>query len=223
MQPRAAGLPDFAAARERMIAHHIAGRGIHDPAVLNAFREVPRELFVAEADAASAYDDMPLPIESDQTISQPYIVALMIVAAGVRPGQRVLEVGAGSGYAAALMGRIAAQVVAIERYAELARLAAARMARLGYHNVEVRHGDGALGAPDAAPFDAILLAAAGIEVPHALLGQLAVGGRLVMPLGGVDQVQQLIRVERRADGSFAHEDLGAVRFVPLLPGTENDP
>lgn len=215
-------MPDFAEQRERMIERHIAGRGIADAHILQAFRDVPRELFVAESDQASAYDDVPLPIAAEQTISQPYIVALMMTAAGLRRGDHVLEVGAGSGYAAAVMSRIAETVVAVERHAELVRLAAARMDRLGYCNVRVLHGDGVLGLPEAAPFDAILLAAAAREVPQALLDQLRPGGVLIMPLGGPDEVQQLIRMKRREGGSFAQEDLGAVRFVPLLPGISGD-
>jgi len=211
-------LPDFAAARERMVARHIAGRGLADPALLAAFRAVPRELFVAEADAAYAYDDSPLPIPAEQTISQPYIVALMIHLARVRPGQRVLEVGAGSGYAAAVLGRIAGTVVAVERHAELATLAAERLERLGYANVRVVHGDGAQGVPEAAPFDAIILSAAASEVPAALPGQLRRGGALVMPLGAPNDVQRLVRITRVEEGGFDREELGAVRFVPLVAG-----
>jgi protein-L-isoaspartate(D-aspartate) O-methyltransferase len=211
-------LPDFAAARERMVERHIAGRGLTDPLLLEAFREVPRELFVAEGDASSAYDDAPLPIPAEQTISQPYIVALMIHLARVRPVDRVLEVGAGSGYAAAVLSRIAADVVAVERHAQLATLAAERVARLGYDNVSIRHGDGALGVPEAAPFDAIILSAAAAEVPAALPGQLRRGGTLVMPLGRQDEVQRLVRIVRREEGGFDREELGAVRFVPLVAG-----
>jgi protein-L-isoaspartate(D-aspartate) O-methyltransferase len=211
-------LPDFAAARERMIERHIAGRGLTDPLLLAAFRQVPRELFVAERDAAYAYDDGPLPIPAGQTISQPYIVALMIHLARVQPGDRVLEVGAGSGYAAAVLSRIAGEVIAVERHPELARLAAGRVERLGYHNVRILHGDGALGVPEAAPFDAIILSAAAGEVPPALPPQLRRGGALVMPLGGANDVQRLVRITRLAEGGFDREELGAVRFVRLVPG-----
>jgi protein-L-isoaspartate(D-aspartate) O-methyltransferase len=211
-------LPDFSAARERMVERHIAGRGLTDPLLLDAFRAVPRELFVAEQDAACAYDDGPLPIPAEQTISQPYVVALMIHLARVRPGDRVLEVGAGSGYAAALLSRVAGGVVAVERHAELAALAAGRIARLGYDNVSIRHGDGALGVPEAAPFDAIILSAAASEVPPALPGQLRRGGALVMPLGAPEEVQRLVRIVRRDEGGFNREELGAVRFVPLVGG-----
>lgn len=211
-------MPDFAAARERMVQRHIAARGLTDPALLAAFRAVPRELFVAEQDAPSAYDDGPLPIPAEQTVSQPYIVALMIHLARVRPGHRVLEVGAGSGYAAALLSRIAGDVVAVERHPELASLAAERLERLGYVNVRVIHGDGALGVPEAAPFDAIILSAASPEVPPALPGQLRHGGVLVMPQGGPQDVQRLVRIVRREKGGLNHEELGAVRFVPLVAG-----
>ncbi len=209
-------LHDLTAARERMIERHIAGRGLTDPLLLDAFRAVPRELFVAEQDAAFAYDDGPLPIPAEQTISQPYIVALMINRARIRPGDRVLEVGAGSGYAAAVISRIAGQVIAVERHEELARLAAGRMARLAYQNVRIVHGDGALGCPDEAPFDAIILSAAATEVPPALPMQLRRGGTLIMPLGPQSEVQQLIGLRREEGGGFTREELGGVRFVPLV-------
>ena len=208
-------MPDFAEARERMVAQQIAGRGLADAALLDAFREVPRELFVAPDLAGEAYEDRPLPIEAGQTISQPYIVAFMIDAARVRPGQRVLEVGAGSGYAAAILGRIADSVVAIERHPELARIASERMERLGYRNVRIVEGDGTLGFAEEAPYDAILAAAAGRDVPEALLDQLAEGGILVMPVGAPSGAQRLVRVRRRG-GRFELEELDAVRFVPLI-------
>jgi protein-L-isoaspartate(D-aspartate) O-methyltransferase len=207
---------DFAAEREEMVRHQIAARGIRDAALLQALREVPREAFVPDHLAAMAYDDSPLPIEAGQTISQPYIVALMIEAAGVSPGGKVLEIGAGSGYAAAVMGRIARQVIAIERHAELAALAEARMERLGYRNVRIVHGDGSRGLPEAAPFDAILAAASGSHVPDALKAQLTVGGVLVMPVGEPGAVQNLVKVTRLGPEQYEQEDLGAVRFVPLI-------
>ena len=174
----------FAEAREAMVARQIVARGIDDPALLAAFRSVPRELFVAPGDAQSAYHDRALPIEAGQTISQPYIVALMIAAAEIGADDRVLEVGAGSGYAAAVVGQIAREVIAIERHAVLAGLAAARIAELGYGKRPDRQGDGTLGWPEAAPFDAILVSAGGDAVPPALIDQLRPGGRLVIPLGG---------------------------------------
>ena len=209
-------MTSFATAREEMVRRQIAGRGLHDPALLDAFRSVPREEFVAAALRPAAYQDRPLPIEADQTISQPYIVALMIDAAGVRPGHHVLEVGAGSGYAAAVIGRIAAKVFAIERHGELAALARKRMERLGYSNVTIIEGDGTLGLPTEAPFDAILVAATGRAVPDALVEQLKVGGRLVMPVGAPWSSQWLVRLVKQADGGIAEERLCAVRFVPLV-------
>ena len=207
---------DFASAREAMVARQIEARGIVNPALGAALRTVPREAFLPDSLAAFAYDDMPLPIEAGQTISQPYIVALMIDAAGVKPGGRVLEIGAGSGYAAAVMERMGAEVVAIERHAELAGLAAERMKRLGYDNVRIVHGDGSAGSPDAAPFDAILAAASGSHVPEELKAQLAIGGALVMPIGEAHMVQRLVRVRRLDRDRYAEDDLGSVRFVPLI-------
>lgn len=207
---------DFAAERERMVQRQIAGRGIRDGRLLDAIRAVPRELFVPEAVRSLAYEDGPLPIEAEQTISQPYIVAAMIEAAEVSPGDRVLEVGAGSGYAAAVMGRIAAQVIAIERHEELADLARERLARLGYGNIRILAGDGSEGLPDEAPFEAILCAASGSHVPDVLLRQLSTGGILVMPVGEPNAVQDLVKVVRRGAEDFERQDLGPVRFVPLI-------
>ena len=207
---------DFAAAREAMVARQIEGRGIANPALSAALRDVPREAFVSQDLAAFAYDDTPLPIEAGQTISQPYIVALMIDAAGVKPGAHVLEIGAGSGYAAAVMSRIADRVIAVERQEELARLAAARMARLGYGNVRIVHGDGSAGWPEAAPYDAVLAAASGSHVPEALKAQLAIGGVLVMPVGAPGSVQSLIRIVRTGAEAYEEKNLCAVRFVPLI-------
>ena len=202
--------------RERMVQRQIAARGVRDPYTLEAMRRIPREEFVAWPLREFAYEDAPLPIEAGQTISQPYIVALMIAEAQVRPGDRVLEIGAGSGYAAAVMAAIAAQVYAIERVPELATLARDRFARLGYDNIEVLTGDGTLGWPDAAPFDAILAAAGGPDVPDVLLRQLAPGGRLVMPIGSSRDNQRLVLVTRTSMNRFVRKELGAVRFVPLI-------
>lgn len=209
-------MTDFAAAREDMVRRQIERRGIGDPRLLAAFREVPREAFVPDRLAGMAYEDTPLPIEADQTISQPYIVALMIDAAGIKPGAKVLEIGAGSGYAAAVMGRIAAKVVAIERHAELAHLAARRMAGLGYGNVRILEGDGSAGLASDSPYDAILAAASGSHVPEALKRQLAIGGTLVMPVGEPGAVQSLVMVTRTGEDDYRTEELGAVRFVPLI-------
>ena len=204
-----------ASQRKSMVASQIAARGIRDPRLLAAMAEVPRERFVAPALRNQAYADRPLPIEAGQTISQPYIVALMIDAAAVDADDRVLEIGAGSGYAAAVLSRVAGRIHAIERHAELADLAAARLAELGYANVTVRAGDGTAGWPEAAPFDAILVSASGRIVPRPLLEQLAIGGRLVMPLGPPNS-QHLVRVTREGPDAYRRDDLGEVRFVPLI-------
>ena len=202
--------------RQRMVAQQLVCRGVRDPHVLSAMREVPREAFVAEKLQASAYDDAPVPIEDGQSLSQPYVVAWMIAAAAMRPGNRVLEVGAGSGYAAAAMSRIVDRVYAIERHDRLARLAAARLRHLGYTNVEVHAGDGTRGWPSAAPFDAIVVSAGGPTIPQTLKDQLAIGGRLVIPVGDTPQQQCLIKVTRLGMTTFQQDSLGAVRFVPLI-------
>ena len=209
-------MPEFADLRERMVRRQIEARGIRDPTILDAFRSVPREAFVSEEQRQWAYEDHPLPIEAGQTISQPYIVALMIAAAGAGSGQRVLEIGSGSGYAAAVLGRIAGKVIGIERQHDLVEVARERLKRLDYSNVRIIEGDGTRGCPEEAPFDAILVAASGSHVPRALLDQLAPGGRLVMPVGGPGSVQKLIKVTKVKDGHFEQTDLGEVRFVPLI-------
>lgn len=207
---------DLAHERERMVDRQVVRRGVHDTHVLEAMRTVPREAFVPEGLQEFAYEDSPLPIEVGQTISQPYIVALMLEAAAVRPGEHVLEIGAGSGYAAAVLSRIAGRVYTIERHDELSRLAADRLRRLGYDNVEVRTGDGTQGWSHAAPFDAILVAAGGPAIPQTLKEQLDIGGRLVMPVGSDQRDQRLIKVTRRDATHFEEEDLGGVTFVPLI-------
>lgn len=201
--------------REHMVAAQIARRGIRDPAVLAAMRAVPREHFVPDSLAEFAYEDSALPIAEGQTISQPYIVAAMIEAAEIGSGDRVLEVGAGSGYAAAVLGQIADEVIAIERHASLASAARERVEELGYGNVDIRTGDGTLGLPEEAPFDAILVAAGAPSVPEALKEQLAIGGRLVIPVGGGEE-QRLCRIVRRTGDGFEEHELGRVRFVPLI-------
>ncbi|HYG28924.1 MAG TPA: protein-L-isoaspartate(D-aspartate) O-methyltransferase [Allosphingosinicella sp.] len=206
----------FAEQRERMIERQIAARGIKDPRILAAFRAVPREEFVGEAARGSAYEDSPLPIEAEQTISQPYIVALMIEAAEIAPEDRVLEVGAGSGYAAAVVVQLAGEVFAIERHEALAKLAGTRIERLGYGNVSIFQGDGTGGLPGEAPFDAILVSASGSHVPDVLREQLAIGGRLVMPIGEPQEVQRLVKLTRTGEDDYEQEELGAVRFVPLI-------
>ena len=208
--------PDFTAARMRMVERQIARRGIHDERVLEAIRTVPRERFVSEDARHEAYDDRPLPIGEGQTISQPWVVARMIEALGVGPGDRVLEVGAGSGYAAAVLSRIADEVFAMERHPSLARTAAHRLKELGYENVRVVAGDGTLGWPEEAPFDAILVSAGGAEVPRALEDQLAEGARLVIPVGDPTRDQELVRMEKSADGVLSRTSMGRVQFVPLV-------
>lgn len=177
---------------------------------------MPREIFVDESLADIAYEDRPLPIEAGQTISQPYIVALMLDSAQPGPDESLLEVGAGSGYAAAVASRVAGSVTAIERHGELARLARQRIERLGFGNVTILEGDGTLGCPDRAPFDIILAAASGRDVPQALVDQLAPGGRLVMPVGGLNDRQALVRLTRDEEGQLSRETLMPVRFVPLI-------
>jgi protein-L-isoaspartate(D-aspartate) O-methyltransferase len=209
-------MPDYKRARERMVDIQIARRGVRDARVLEAIRRVPREEFVDPGFEEFAYDDGPLPIGANQTISQPYIVALMIEAAELRPGDRVLEVGAGSGYAAAVVSRIAAQVYAIERHAQLVATAQRRLDELGYKNIELRVGDGTRGWPEAAPFDAILVAASGPEVPATLKQELAIGGRLIIPVGLQHFHQSLRKVTRLSETQYEEEDLGGVAFVPLI-------
>src|SRR5215210_85745 len=207
---------DLSRARDRMVAIQIARRSVRDRHVLDAMRRVPREAFVEPGFEEFAYKDGPLPIGEGQTISQPYIVALMIKAAELRPGDQVLEVGAGSGYAAAVMGQIANRVYAIERYPSLGEAARRRFPNLGYDNIELRVDDGTLGWPKAAPFDAILVAAGGPDVPPPLKQQLAVGGRLVIPVGSEEREQKLLKISRRSETEFDQEDLGDVMFVPLV-------
>jgi protein-L-isoaspartate(D-aspartate) O-methyltransferase len=207
---------DTAREREAMVERQLKRRGITEPEILEAFRGVPREAFIAPEYAHLAYGDHPLPIEAGQTISQPYIVALMIEAAAIKRGDKVLEVGSGSGYAAAVISRIASEVIGIERQHELVEVSRERLRRLGYSNVKIVEGDGTKGCPDDAPFDAILAAASGSHLPQPLLQQLAPAGRLVMPVGQPGWVQKLVKVTKQEDGSLQQSDLGAVRFVPLI-------
>lgn len=202
-----------------MVEHDIEGRGVSDPRVLDAMRTVPRELFVPDELAHQAYEDHPLPIGRGQTISQPFVVALMAEAAELSPGDRVLEIGTGSGYGAAVLAHLADHVWTIERHGPLAGSARDALRAAGCAHVHVLHADGTRGWPDAAPYDAIVVTAAGREVPEVLLEQLADGGRLVMPVGD-GFAQELVRVRRHGD-RFLREDLGGVRFVPLLPDVEN--
>ena len=198
-----------------MVEAQIARRGVRDPSVLKAMREVPREAFISPGFEEFAYEDSALPIAEGQTISQPYIVAAMVAAAELEESDKVLEVGAGSGYAAAVISRVAAKVFAIERHAPLTEAARERMRVLGYHNVELKTGDGSGGWPEQAPFDAILVSAGGPRIPDALKNQLTVGGRLVIPVGPMED-QRLVRLTRTGEGTFEQDDLGAVRFVKLI-------
>ena len=201
--------------RERMIADQLRRRGIVDPRVLAAFAAVPREEFVDPDQVRWAYEDGPLSIGYGQTISQPYIVALTAEALRVDGNERVLEIGAGSGYAAAILGQLAREVHTIDRIPELCELASERLHRLGYDNVHVHCGDGTLGLPDLAPFEAIAVAAGAPKPPPSLLGQLTIGGRIVLPHGNAS-AQRLVRITRRSETEFSEEDLGDVRFVPLI-------
>jgi protein-L-isoaspartate(D-aspartate) O-methyltransferase len=212
-------MKDPQALRDRMVETQIADRGVRDPAVLAAMRKVPRESFVPEWRRDDAYADAPLPIEEGQTISQPYIVAAMIEAVRPRSGDRALEIGTGSGYAAAVLSTIVAEVYTVERLAGLAESARRRLAELGYANVHVRHANGTLGWPEHAPYNVIIVTAGGPHVPQPLLDQLAAGGRLVMPVGSERAGQRLVRVTNTGeagDDRFKREELEAVAFVPLI-------
>jgi protein-L-isoaspartate(D-aspartate) O-methyltransferase len=193
-------------------------RGISDQGVLRAMDEVPREMFVAEGFGDSAYADQALPIDCGQTISQPFVVAYMTEQLEVGPQHRVLEIGTGSGYQAAVLSRLAREVVTIERYRTLAETARERLSALGYTNVTVRLGDGFAGAPDLAPFERIMVTAAAEEVPDALVAQLGNEGRMILPIGPHHDAQYLVKLTKQADGALTREELIAVRFVPLLPG-----
>lgn len=202
--------------RDDMLLSQLQGRGISDARVLRAMEQVPREAFVPEELRTYAFADAPLAIGEGQTISQPYVVAWMVEALELTPGDSVLEVGAGSGYASAVLSRLCREVHAIERHATLANTAAEKLRTLGYANVQVHTGDGTLGLPQYAPFDAILVSAGGPEVPPALMQQLAPGGRLVIPVGPTQGEQELLRIRKSHGGHISQERLGAVRFVPLI-------
>lgn len=207
---------DMEQARQKMVAEQIEKRGLRDPAVLAAFRQVPREAFVLPKYANYAYDDGPLPIPAGQTISQPYVVALMIAKLKLEPSDKVLEIGTGSGYAAAILSRIADRVYTVERIAELVKFARENLAFCGYKNVLIHHGDGTIGWPEHAPYDAIIVAAGGPKIPPTLRNQLAEGGRLVIPIGEEPRAQRLVRITRTGPQSFQKETLNHVRFVPLI-------
>ncbi|MGZ5871043.1 MAG: protein-L-isoaspartate(D-aspartate) O-methyltransferase [Bradyrhizobium sp.] len=206
----------FASLRAKMVERNIAARGVQDELVLEAMRKVPRELFLPQDLREFAYEDSPLPIVGEQTISQPYIVAFMAEALMLKGGEKVLEIGAGSGYAAAVLSEIAADVYTVERLGQLADKAAATLADLGYDNVHVLHGDGTKGWPEHAPYDAIVVAAGGPQVPESLKEQLKIGGRLVIPVGADQRTQELVRVIRISAKEYLSEDIADVRFVPLI-------
>lgn len=205
--------------RNIMIREHLQNRGIIDQSVLKAMREVPREEFVGEQFYETSYGDHPLPINEGQTISQPYIVAYMAEALELSVKDRVLEIGTGSGYAAAVLSRIVNRVYTVERLSGLAESARHRLDRLGYTNIIVHKGDGTLGWPEHSPYDAIVVTAGAPNVPKPLLEQLAIGGRLVIPVGSSTEVQELVRVRRVSEHDYRSENLCGVRFVPLI-GTE---
>jgi protein-L-isoaspartate(D-aspartate) O-methyltransferase len=209
---------EFRARRLALVERHIAGEGITDSAVLRAMRTVPRHRFVPAERIAEAYGDYPLPIGYGQTISQPYIVAYMSQVIAPRRDARVLEVGTGSGYQAAVLAETGCEVYSIEIFRALAESARDRLARLGYGGVTVRHGDGHFGWPEAAPFDAIMVTAAAGYIPPGLVAQLKPGGRMVIPVGTVSGVQNLVLVEKDAAGSVRTRILLPVRFVPMLEG-----
>lgn len=211
-------MDDLDARRDRMVTTQIESRGVTDAAVLAAMRTVPREAFVPLALIDHAFADRPLPIGEGQTISQPFVVALMVEALALRGDgtERVLEVGGGSGYAAAVIGAIAAEVWTIERHGPLADQARAALEAAGIGNVHVIQGDGTRGCPDAAPFDAIVVAAGGPSVPETLRRQLRVGGRMVIPVGPAQRLQTLLRITRTGENTFEQEEMGDVAFVPLI-------
>src|ERR1035437_8429432 len=209
-------LKSFPSLRAEMVERNIVARGVRDDLVLEAMRKVPRELFLPKNLREFAYEDSPLPIAGEQTISQPYIVAFMAEALMLKGGEKVLEIGAGSGYAAAVLSEIAANVYTVERLGQLADKAAATLADLGYDNVHVRHGDGTRGWPEHAPYDAIVVAAGAPQVPESLKQQLKLGGRLVIPVGTDQRSQELVRGVRVSKNEYRSEDIADVRFVPLI-------
>lgn len=218
----AAGGDAWESQRERMVAVQIAGRDVTDGAVLRAMRRVPRHLFVPERARAEAYGDFPLPISHGQTISQPYIVAYMTQLLRLKPGAKTLEVGTGSGYQAAVLAEVTrTNVYSIEIVEPLAKTAAERLKQLGYGQVVVRHGDGYLGWPEHAPFDAIIVTAGAAHVPPPLIEQLKRGGRMVIPVGGAWALQSLMIIEKLPDGTVKKRDDLAVRFVPLTGKGQN--
>jgi protein-L-isoaspartate(D-aspartate) O-methyltransferase len=207
---------DFSAKRQRMVEDQIAARGVRNPLVLDAMRRVPREKFVAKGLEQDAYRDTPLPIVGGQTISQPYIVGFMVEALDLRGGENILEIGAGSGYAAAVLAEIAEKVYTVERIGQLAEHAAQALQKAGYTNVHIKHADGTEGWVDVGPFDAILVSAGAPSIPKSLMAQLKIGGHLVVPVGRNRRAQELVRVTRVGESDYDQTDLADVRFVPLI-------
>jgi protein-L-isoaspartate(D-aspartate) O-methyltransferase len=209
------GTQPFAAERGSMVEQQLRQRGISDERLLAAMATVPRHEFISPQNWLEAYADHPIPIAEQQTTSQPYMIAAMIQAAGIKPEDHVLEIGAGSGYQTAVLAELASQVFAVERYASLTEAARATLERVGYRNVKVVTGDGSLGLPEAAPFDAIIVSAAAPRIPQALVDQLAIGGRLVVPVG--ESEQQVVQlVLRDKEGNIRVQTLEGCRFVPLI-------
>lgn len=206
---------DFSSMRQHMVQNQIVRRGIHEPTLLTALNTVPRHLFVPPAAVDHAYDDSPLPIGEGQTISQPYIVALMIEAAKLENSMSLLEIGTGSGYAAAVASQLVKHVYTIERLPSLAKHAKEVCQSLGYLNIDVKEGDGTLGWPDKGPFDAIIVTAGAPVVPEILLSQLKEGGKIIIPVGN-QWSQELLRIQKSTDGKVTREVLELVRFVPLI-------
>ncbi|HEY1677632.1 MAG TPA: protein-L-isoaspartate(D-aspartate) O-methyltransferase [Candidatus Sulfotelmatobacter sp.] len=202
--------------RAQMIDTQLRARGISDPRVLDAMASVPRHEFAPEPYREQAYEDHPLPIGEGQTISQPYIVALMLEALALSPGERVLEIGTGSGYLTALLSRLAAEVISIERHASLADAARVLLTTMGFTNVKIITGDGTQGFAEAAPYDAIVVSAAAAELPQALIAQLAEGGRMIVPVGGPESQQ--LQFIRKVDGTAIIQPRELCRFVPLVSG-----
>ena len=209
------GTQPFAAERFSMVESQLRQRGIRDERLLAAMSKVPRHEFVSQQNWNEAYADHPIPIAEKQTTSQPYMIAAMIQAAEIKPEDRILEIGAGSGYQTALLAELASQVFAVERYASLAETAQKTLERLGYRNAKILTGDGSLGLAEAAPFDAIIVSAAAPRIPQALVDQLAEGGRLLIPIGDSEQ-QVLQLIQRDADATTSVRTLEGCRFVPLI-------
>jgi len=208
--------PDTTSSARELLVRHLESQGIEDARVLAAMRAVPRHEFVPESMRAYAYEDRPLPIGLQQTISQPYVVALMTELLGGAPGDRVLEIGTGSGYQAAVLGELGYEVFTIEILAELGERAAATLERLGYAEIHARIGDGYQGWPEEAPFEGVIVTAAPESIPEALVQQLAVGGRMVIPVGPTGGVQELLLLRKREDGSLDEQAVIPVRFVPMV-------